>query len=177
MFEQFGQTECKLKLHGREIKARQIILPMPPSENKRLELDYVGTKLFLANKYKGAKSNKRGVLRNSTEYNQWISAAANALKKGKYPKITEGVTCFIEVVFPDRHRRDVQNRAKAFFDALTASGHVFEDDCQVELFSMHRTIITGSSFILAYLMPSSELPGVDIKLPEEFVQKIAEQVQ
>lgn len=177
MFEQFGQTECKLKLHGREITARQIILPMPPSENKRLELDYVGTKLFLANKYKGSKNSKRGVLRNSTEYNQWISAAANALKKGKYPKITEAVTCFIEVVFPDHHRRDVQNRAKAFFDALTASGHVFEDDCQVELFSMHRSIIAGSSFILAYLMPSSELPDVDIKLSDEFVKKVAEQVQ
>lgn len=177
MFEQFGQTECILKLHGREIKARQIILPMPPSENTRLELDYVGTKLFLANKYQGSRRGKRGVLRNSTEYNQWIAAAANALKKGKLPKITEGVACFIEVVFPDFHRRDVQNRAKAFFDALTASGHVFEDDCQVELFSMHRTIIKGSSFILAHLMPTSELPDVDIKLPSAYVEKIAESVK
>ncbi len=177
MFEQYGQTECKLKLHGREIVARQIILPMPPSENKRLELDYIGTKMFLANKFAKSKSGKRGVLRNSTEYNQWISAAANALKKGKYPKITEGVTCFIEVVFPDKHRRDVQNRAKAFFDALTASGHVFEDDCQVELFSMHRNIIAGRSFILAYLMPSHVLPDVDIKVPEDFVKQIAEKIQ
>jgi len=177
MFECFGQTECKLKMHGQEITARQIVLPMPPSENKRLELDYVGTKIFLANKYNNSKRGKRGVLRNSTEYNQWLAAAANALKKGKYPKITESVTCFIEVVFPDYHRRDVQNRSKAFFDALTASGHIFEDDCQVELFSMHKTIIKGSSFILAFLMPSSVVPTLDIKIDADFVAKLAEQVK
>lgn len=177
MFECFGQTECKIKMHGKEITARQIVLPMPPSENKRLELDYVGTKIFLANKYNNSKRGKRGVLRNSTEYNQWLAAAANALKKGKYPKIMENVTCFIEVVFPDHHRRDVQNRSKAFFDALTASGHIFEDDCQVELFSMHKTIIQGSSFIVAFLMPSSAVPTLDIKIDADFVAKLAEQVK
>lgn len=174
MFESFGQNRCNITINGKKFEARQILLPMPPTENRRLELDYVGTKVFLANKFNSSKRGKRGVLRNSTEYNQWISAAANALKKGRLPKITEPVTVFIECVFPNNRRRDVQNRSKAFFDALTASEHIFEDDCQVELFSMHKTVIKDASFILAYLFPTASLPVTDVKINEDYIKQIAE---
>ena len=173
----YGQRYVNLHFGEKTIKAREIVLPMPPSENKRLEIDFQGVKQMLHHVYHNSRATKRGTLRNSTEYNQWLNAAAHLLKKGKYPVIDCKVAILITVVFPDEKRRDPQNREKAFFDALVRSGCVIRDDCLVEFHTMKREIVRGMAFVAAYVLDMESMPDLDVAINKGYLAEIVDRIK
>ena len=171
---EYGQRMVLIHIGGEKIRGREIILPMPPSENDRLELDYQGAKAMFNGYYRNSrKTKKRGIFRNSTSYNRWINAARLALRRGKLPAIADPVAVLLTVVFPDNKRRDAQNREKAFFDALTQSECVYNDDVQVEMHSTTKKIIKDQSFVLAYVFKLSDMPSNDLQVNDDYLNEVA----
>lgn len=169
----YGQTLCKIQINGQEIKARQVILPLPPSENKRLEVDIGAVRGFLGTYYSASKkTRRRGLMRNSTAYNQWKRAAETLLRKGKLPKIEGPVCVLLTVVFPDGRIRDAQNREKAVFDAMQDCTCLIENDVNVVFHTTERRIISGKSFLLAFVFPFGALEN-PFTVDEDYLQKIA----
>lgn len=165
----FGQREVRIKLFGEWVDGREIILPLPPSENIRLEGSVVP--------YKAKDGRKHHSVRfhNSRTYNQWLDYARHALMKNKLPQYEEPVCVFTTVVFPDNRRRDNQNREKPLFDALTQSGCVYQDDCLIKQHFTREEVIKGKTFVLAYVVPYRLLKldefAVDLEYLEEVGQK------
>jgi crossover junction endodeoxyribonuclease RusA len=53
------------------------------------------------------------------------------------PRLLGRLRVLVELVMPDRRRRDVDNYQKAALDALTHAG-VYEDDCQIDELIVRR---------------------------------------
>lgn len=158
----YGQREVNLTIGGNKIKAREIVLPMPPTEN---------------NRHQPVKRGSHVALCNTTVYNKWLNMAKHALMKGKLPRIDGDVTVIFTVVFPDMRRRDAQNREKATFDAFTQSGCVYEDDCNIRLHITRKEILKDEMYVLAYVMPYEEFKLEDLLLSEEFLKTTIEKAK
>ncbi len=156
----YGQREVNITLFGNKVQAREIILPMPPSENIRLE---------------GRVVKGRCQFHNSKEYNIWLERARQACMKGKLAQLEEEVTVFVTVVFPDARRRDNQNREKPLFDAMTKSGCVYKDDCLIKQHFTREEIIKGQSFVLVYVVPYKELTLDEFRVTPEYLLATYEQ--
>ena len=170
--QMFGQIEVDVTMNGKKVRGRRVILPMPPSENTRLVVNYDGVHDLMAHRFSGSKKTKRGTLRNSTKYNQWIAGASNLLKKGKLPMLEGDCTVLLTVVFPDNRVRDAQNREKALFDAFTASGCIYKDDFNIKLHATHKTVIEGHSFVIAMIFKYGECDALTID--EDYIKGVAQ---
>ncbi len=147
-----GQSRVVLQIQGRQIPAREIVLPLPPSENALTQINYACVKAIVAGK------GRRGPDRIKTRrYNQWIDNARRQLMKGKLPRIEGDVAVFITFVFGDRRLRDAQNYEKALFDGMTQSGCVWADDSQVAMHTTERAYAKGLPFALAYVVRAEDL--------------------
>lgn len=172
----YGQRMVEITIGDHKVRGREIVLPMPPSENDRLELDYQGAKAMFNGYYRNSTRHKRGIFKNTTAYNRWINAARLALRRGKLSAYEAPVCVLLTVVFPDNRRRDPQNREKAFFDALTQSECVYKDDVQVALHLTEKRVIAGKSFVLAYVFALSELPQNDLAVNQDYLVKTGERI-
>lgn len=169
----FGQTNAILTVYGKQIKCRQVILPMPPSENARLEPGAVnGFGPLFANSKRG--KSKR--MHNSTVYNQWKKQAVTHLRKGRLTPLDGPIGVIITVVFPDYRIRDAQNREKGLFDAMEQSRCLFDNDTNVVFHVTEKRIVKGSSFVLAFVFPMSELGVSDYQINDEYLSRVAEKV-
>lgn len=168
----YGQCNCTLNIFGKEVKGRQVILPLPPTENRRLEVTAVSN--FVSTYYAGAR--KKRVVHNSTQYARWLQAAATLLRKGKLPPYTEPVCVFITVVFPDNRVRDAQNREKALFDTMEKSGCLIDNDTNIYFHTTSKKIVKGKSFVLAYVFPASQMPVNPFEVSDAALQQIAGKV-
>lgn len=158
----YGQREVYLTLNGNKVKGRQVVLPMPPTEN---------------NRHQPIVRRGHPVLINTTAYNSWLNAARNALMKGKLPKLDGDVSVLVMVVFPDERRRDAQNREKALFDAFTQSGCVYEDDCKIKLHATMKQTIKNESAVIAYIVPYEALMLDDLMLNEQSLKDLITQAK
>lgn len=156
----YGQREVNITLFGNKVTAREIVLPMPPSENVRLE---------------GRVIRGRCMFHNTKEYNAWLERAKHDCMKGKLPMLEEPVTVFVTVVFPDNKRRDNQNREKPLFDAMTRSGCVYKDDCLIKQHFTREEVIKGQSFVLVYVVPYSALTLDEFAVSQEYLNQTIEQ--
>lgn len=172
----FGQSECTLLLFGKEIRGRQVILPLPPSENTRLQVDVGAVQNFLSAYYANSQTRRRGLLHNSNHYSRWMQAAATLLRKGKFEPYREKVCVLLTVVFPDNRIRDAQNREKALFDAMQKSTCLIDNDVNISFHVTDRRLVRGKGFILAYVFPRSELPANPFSVSDEQLEQIAQQV-
>lgn len=177
MLPEYKQCDCKLHIQGHELMAREVILPMPPSENERLEVNWDGVKNYsFGGYYANAKRTKKGVLRNSSMYNRWLHLAASMLKKGHLPKLEGEVVVFVTLVFPDFRKRDADNRLKALFDAFTQSGHLIEDDSKIVLHTVEKRVVPSKSFVIAYVFERSKMPDLGIELADSYLQAKAKEM-
>lgn len=158
----YGQREVNITLFGNKVKAREIVLPMPPSENVRLE---------------GRVIRGRCQFHNTKEYNIWLERARQACRKGKLTMFEEPVSVFVTVVFPDHKRRDNQNREKPLFDAMTKSECVYRDDCLIKQHFTREEVIKGQSFVLVYVVPYSALSLDEFAVDSDYLLKTIEQAE
>ena len=177
MLPEYKQCTCKLHIQGHELMAREIILPMPPSENDRLEVNWDGVKNYsFGGFYSNSKRTKKGVLRNSTQYNRWLHLAASMLRKGQLPKLEGEVVVFVTLVFPDFRKRDADNRLKALFDSFTQSGHLIEDDSKIVLHTVEKRVVPRKEFVMAYVFERSQMPDLGIELADSYLQTKAKEM-
>lgn len=165
----YRQTRVMITCEGKKIEARQIILPMCPSENERLEVNWAGVKnTMFGGVFKNGKK-KQGVLKNSTFYNRWKRASSTLMRIGKLPQLKGELAVFLTVVFPDNHTRDAPNRIKAVLDAMQESEHVFENDKQVTMLTCCRKIIKDEQFLLAYVVEREKLGHTWFEVNDEYI--------
>lgn len=178
--ECYGQWEAFINVFGHQkVPCRQIVLPMPPSENTRLEVNWGAVKNHIAGGYYAQFSTKRkksAVVKNSTMYNQWISASVNMLKKGKLPKLEGEVIALVSLVFPDNVVRDADNREKALFDAIKKCEHLIDDDVQIVVHTSTKQIIKGKNFVLVFLVERSRLDRLGFEVSREYLESIAQEI-
>ena len=136
-----GQRPRQIHFQGGTfaIEGREILLPLPPSENQRLE----------------PRFRSRG-FKNTSQYNSWLHYANRALRAGRYEMIEGDVVVCMNTIFPDLRRRDAQNYEKAMFDALTQSECVYKDDSNVKFHTNNTLIIKGMALIMAYVFPLNQ---------------------
>lgn len=156
----YGQREVNITLFGKKLQAREIILPMPPSENERLQ---------------GRVIRGKCLFHNTKTYNVWLERARQACMKGKLAQYEEEVTVFVTVVFPDNRRRDNQNREKPLFDAMTKSGCVYKDDCLIKQHFTREEVIKGQSFVLVYVVPYKDLTLDEFGVTQDYLLATYEQ--
>ncbi len=174
-----GQWMVKLKLNGKEIMGREIVLPMPPSENQRLEVNWRKAKEVVYGSYTSSSRGRSysGAVHNTKAYNQWKSAAIHLLRAGKLPIIEGEVVVFVTLVFPDRQRRDADNRMKALFDAFTQCEALIEDDSLIVMHTVNRRIIKGSSFCVAHLVPKDSIGHLGFEIDDSYLEARAEDMR
>lgn len=167
MLNNYGQRECTVTIQGKQVKGREVILPIPPSENTRVTPNF-------ACMY--ANSKKKGALKNSTDYNRWINASRNLLRKGKLPIIKGNVTAYVTLVFPDNRTRDADNRLKGLFDSWTKSECLIEDDRFIDTVILNKKVIKGQSFCLSFVMSSDELSDLGLTLNKDYLDSVCERL-
>lgn len=170
----YGQHEVILSLHDKEVKAREIILPLPPSDNEHLEVNWPVVNSWYKNSSKRAYGGK--VLKNSTKYNRWIDFVASMLKKGKLPPLEDELFALITVVVSNKRRTDSANREKALFDGIQKSGCVYLDDSQVVGHQNMKTIVGGKNFVVVYILRVKDIK-IHYALDQDYLNKISEQVE
>ena len=88
----------------------QIILDLPPSVNKLWGV------------------NKSGRMYKTTKYSLWLRVSVwEAASQSKGQKITGPFQLRMEVVRPDKRKRDLDNLLKASLDCLTSAGVIADD--------------------------------------------------
>lgn len=182
MLPQYGQWDALITIQGVKYKGREVILPLPPSENERLKPDWNAIKHTEFGGYYDHLNvrKKRGVLKNSTVYNRWLNAAKNLLLKGKLPQLKGEVIAFVTIVFPDHKRRDGQNRLKALYDCMTfdekKKSGIYADDHLVTTGFFDVRIIPNQSFVVVHLVEKEKLPRFDFQIDEGYLNTIAERI-
>ena len=176
----YGQWQAFINIGGKKkVPCRQIVLPMPPSENTRLEVNWQAVKNVVAGGYYSGfttKRKKQAVVKNSTLYNQWVNASINMLKKGQLPKLEGEVIALVSLVFPDHVTRDNDNREKALFDAIKKCDHLIDDDVQISTHTSTKTIIKGKNFVLVFLVEKSQLERIGFEVSNEYLLKVSEDI-
>ena len=160
----YGQWECTITIADKKIYARQIVLPMTPSENERL------SPMF-------ARGKSISRLRNSTKYNRFLNVCQTFLRKGRLPIMEGDLAVFVTEVFPDNRKRDVDNRIKALFDIFTKSEHLITDDSQIVTLKVDKFVIQNYNFIIAFVVKSDDLPTKYFSLDKSFLQDLGRKIQ
>lgn len=178
MLEFYGQWQTEITVHEKQIKGRLVVLPMPPSENERLVANWEKAREVVAGGYYANFNGKtkRGAVTNSRLYNQWKSASSNLLRKGKLEQLKGDIAVLVIEIFPDNRRRDIDNRVKGLFDAMTQCEHMFSDDSQVSLLTVEKRVMAKKNFVIAFVLPRTELPEMWFNVESAFIKKIADTI-
>lgn len=139
------------------IKTLSVIIPYPPSANEIW--GYGQKKVYNVPKYKKFKT-----------------AVKWALSEAQARDFTKAEEYFVKIeLFPsDWRRRDDDNIVKPTFDAITASGLVWNDDSQVIDHRVIRGLPAVKPFAVVHIIdarfnyrPSPTLYGVEEKQPQK----------
>lgn len=114
-----------------------IDLTLPPSANQRL-IPYV---INLTRRIIGIKD--------SPKYREWMELEARKIKNEIQTPYAEPVYVYMEITFPDRRKRDLDNMAKPVCDVLKLAG-IYDDDSLIEFLICRR------------LSPNKKLAGIRV---------------
>lgn len=114
-----------------------IDLTLPPSANQRL-IPYV---INMTRKIIGIKD--------SPKYREWMEFEARKIKNEIQAPYAEPVYVYMEITFPDRRKRDLDNMAKPVCDVLKLAG-IYDDDSLIEFLICRR------------LSPNKKLAGIRV---------------
>lgn len=114
-----------------------IDLTLPPSANQRL-IPYV---INMTRRIIGIKD--------SPKYREWIELEARKIKNEIQAPYAEPVYVYMEITFPDRRKRDLDNMAKPVCDVLKLAG-IYDDDSLIEFLICRR------------LSPNKKLAGIRV---------------
>lgn len=114
-----------------------IDLTLPPSANQRL-IPYV---INMTRRIIGIKD--------SPKYREWMEFEARKIKNEIQAPYAEPVYVYMEITFPDRRKRDLDNMAKPVCDVLKLAG-IYEDDSLIEFLICRR------------LSPNKKLAGIRV---------------
>lgn len=114
-----------------------IDLTLPPSANQRL-IPYV---INMTRRIIGIKD--------SPKYREWMELEARKIKNEIQAPYAEPVYVYIEITFPDRRKRDLDNMAKPVCDVLKLAG-IYDDDSLIEFLICRR------------LSPNKKLAGIRV---------------
>lgn len=143
---------------GIKVEGREILLPLSPSDNRRLQ------------------PTRQGRLVNGFEYRAWLVRAVRALKKFQLMAYPKEVPLYVWtlVVLPD-HRRDHHNFQKALYDAFEQSESVLTNDRQIVERHTKGIVIKGFAFTLSYVFPvSTKLPIIEVS--DEQIADVTERI-
>lgn len=170
----FGQKTVTIKLNGKEIAGREVILPLPPSVNQKTTVNWSAIKNQFAGGYYSSFRSKKGCIKNTTAYNRWINAARCLLRKGHLPVIEKPVCCFVTIVFKDYRIHDGDNRLKALFDAGTKSECLYKDDSLIKFFSVDTRVVPEKEFVVMHVIELEELGKLPFQLGDQYLHDISE---
>lgn len=114
-----------------------IDLTLPPSANQRL-IPYV---INMTRRIIGIKD--------SPKYRDWMEFEARKIKNEIQAPYAEPVYVYMEITFPDRRKRDLDNMAKPVCDVLKLAG-IYDDDSLIEFLICRR------------LSPNKKLAGIRV---------------
>ena len=114
-----------------------IDLTLPPSANQRL-IPYV---INMTRRIIGIKD--------SPKYREWMELEARKIKNEIQAPYVEPVYVYMEITFPDRRKRDLDNMAKPVCDVLKLAG-IYDDDSLIEFLICRR------------LSPNKKLAGIRV---------------
>lgn len=114
-----------------------IDLTLPPSANQRL-IPYV---INMTRRIIGIKD--------SPKYREWMKLEARKIKNEIQAPYAEPVYVYMEITFPDRRKRDLDNMAKPVCDVLKLAG-IYDDDSLIEFLICRR------------LPPNKKLAGIRV---------------
>lgn len=114
-----------------------IDLTLPPSANQRL-IPYV---INMTRRIIGIKD--------SPKYREWMELEARIIKNEIQAPYAEPVYVYMEITFPDRRKRDLDNMAKPVCDVLKLAG-IYDDDSLIEFLICRR------------LSPNKKLAGIRV---------------
>lgn len=114
-----------------------IDLTLPPSANQRL-IPYV---INMTRRIIGIKD--------SPKYRDWMELEARKIKNEIQAPYVEPVYVYMEITFPDRRKRDLDNMAKPVCDVLKLAG-IYDDDSLIEFLICRR------------LPPDKKLAGIRV---------------
>lgn len=114
-----------------------IDLSLPPSANQRL-IPYV---INMTRRIIGIKD--------SPKYREWMELEARKIKNEIQAPYAEPVYVYMEITFPDKRKRDLDNMAKPVCDVLKLAG-IYEDDSLIEFLICRR------------LSPNKKLAGIRV---------------
>lgn len=114
-----------------------IELTLPPSANQRL-IPYV---INMTRRIIGIKD--------SPKYREWMEFEARKIKNEIQAPYAEPVYVYMEITFPDRRKRDLDNMAKPVCDVLKLAG-IYDDDSLIEFLICRR------------LSPNKKLAGIRV---------------
>ena len=114
-----------------------IDLTLPPSANQRL-IPYV---INMTCRIIGIKD--------SPKYREWMELEARKIKNEIQAPYAEPVYVYMEITFPDRRKRDLDNMAKPVCDVLKLAG-IYDDDSLIEFLICRR------------LPPNKKLAGIRV---------------
>lgn len=114
-----------------------IDLTLPPSANQRL-IPYV---INMTRRIIGIKD--------SPKYREWMELEARKIKNEIQAPYAEPVYVYMEITFPDRRKRDLDNMTKPVCDVLKLAG-IYDDDSLIEFLICRR------------LSPNKKLAGIRV---------------
>ena len=114
-----------------------IDLTLPPSANQRL-IPYV---INMTRRIIGIKD--------SPKYREWMEFEARKIKNEIQAPYAAAVYVYMEITFPDRRKRDLDNMAKPVCDVLKLAG-IYDDDSLIEFLICRR------------LSPNKKLAGIRV---------------
>lgn len=114
-----------------------IDLTLPPSANQRL-IPYV---INMTRRIIGIKD--------SPKYREWMELEARKIKNEIQVPYAEPVYVYMEITFPDKRKRDLDNMAKPVCDVLKLAG-IYDDDSLIEFLICRR------------LSPNKKLAGIRV---------------
>ncbi len=114
-----------------------IDLTLPPSANQRL-IPYV---INMTRRIIGIKD--------SPKYREWMELEARKIKNEIQAPYAEPVYVYMEITFPDKRKRDLDNMAKPVCDVLKLAG-IYDDDSLIEFLICRR------------LSPNKKLAGIRV---------------
>lgn len=166
----WGQREVKGKIFGKSLTFRLVVLPLPPSVNKKVEPNYAAIRHMM-----NTGSGYKGLVKNSTEYNSWVNFARTQLMKKKLPSYEGQIFCSICFVFKDKTKNDVDNRIKPLLDSFTQSKCLIKDDNDVKTLVATKMVIPKTEVVIAVVVKLDDMQGTgfqELMLNEYFVRKL-----
>ncbi len=88
-------------------------------------------------------------IKDSPKYREWMELEARKIKNEIQAPYAEPVYVYMEITFPDRRKRDLDNIAKPVCDVLKLAG-IYDDDSLIEFLICRR------------LSPNKKLAGIRV---------------